>query len=72
MAVLVLGVVDELQGVSAFTCSDLLQQLDLLGGFFTHFVSLNKVFLVDEFDSDSLMCCLVLRQNYLAKATFAQ
>ena len=72
MTVLVFRVIDELQGVSAFAFSDFLQQLYLLWSFVTGAIRSRKVLLVNEFDCNFAARCLLLRQNHLAKATFAE
>ena len=72
MTVSVFRVIDEPQGVSAFAFSDLLQQLDLLWIFVTSAVCLSKVLLVNEFDCNFASSFLMLRQNHLAKGTFAE
>ena len=72
MTVLVFRVINELQCVSAFAFSDLLQQLDLLWSFVTSAICFCKVLLVNEFDRNFAASCLMLRQNHLAKSTLTK
>jgi len=72
LTVTIFRVVDEMQGVSAFAFSDLLQQLDFLWRLIALTVYLCKVLLVNEFECNFVVSCLILRQNHLAKTAFAE
>ena len=61
IVVLIFGVVDESQGVSAFPFSDLLQKLDFLWSFPTFAVNICEVLFVNQLDSNFDKSCVMLR-----------
>ena len=72
MIVLIFGVVNELQGVSASACSDLFQQFDFLRRLIARGKCFFKVLLVNEFDRYFELGCLVLCQDHFAEATLTE
>ena len=61
-----------MQGVSTLACRDLFQQLKLLRRLVARSVRLFKLLLVNQFDCYFELGCLVLGEDYFAKATFPE
>ena len=72
MIVLIFGVVNELQGASAFAGGDLFQQFDFLWRLTTRCKRFFKVLFVNEFDRYFELSCLVLGQDHFAEATLTK